>query len=94
MHVANQAGERQKAYSDDLRKTVIELAKSLPLEDILKLTACKKRTVERLLSTFRRTGKLRESPKGKRGRRSSVDEDTKSVSIFFLLFVLSSHYDR
>ena len=62
---ANQAGERQKAYSDDLRKIIIELAKSLPLDDILRLTSCKRRTIERLLSTFRQTGKLRESLKGK-----------------------------
>ena len=72
---------RAKPYSDDMRKLAVELAGAMALEEMVKITSMKRRTLERLLGTYKRTGKYRESPKGVRGRPSAVTPEIETVSL-------------
>ena len=70
-----------RTYSDDMRKLAVELASAMTMEEMLKATSLKRRTLERLLSTYRHTGKYRESPKGRKGRPSAMTPEVTSVSL-------------
>jgi len=85
---------RGKALSDDLRDVLLHMAQSLDINTITHYTGCKRRTVERILSDFRRTGSvsrqhLRLDPL--QGRRRAVKDQDVQVSLYSLVFNSFSH---
>ena len=47
---------RGQALSDDLRGAIVNMARSLDVESISQYTGCKRRTIERTLSDYRKKG--------------------------------------
>ena len=76
---AGSSNGRSKSYTDDMRRLLVELAQVMSMEEILKATSLKRRTVKRLLSTYRRTGELREAPNGQKGHPSVINESISMV---------------
>jgi hypothetical protein len=47
---------RGRALSDDLCGAIVNMARSLDVESISRYTGCKRRTIERTLSNYRKNG--------------------------------------
>jgi hypothetical protein len=47
---------RGRALSNDLRGAIVNMARSLDIDSIVRYTGCKRRTVERTLSDYRKKG--------------------------------------
>jgi len=72
--------------SEDLRWTLVNMHKHLGISDIVKYTGQSRRTVERILSIYRKKGCVMNSPQKKRGRKPILDQGDQDVSPLFSLF--------
>ena len=71
---------RAKPYSEDLRHVLVELATKNSVDELAALTALKKRTLKRFISTVKHSGQLKPLATGKKGRPSVIDNDIALVS--------------
>jgi transposase len=83
-----------KAISDDLREVLLHMAQFLDLTSIAHYTGCKRCTMERILSDYRRNGTVKQKAKIRlQGRRRLMkDQDVRvSRTVFirsvFILFI-------
>jgi len=74
---------RGKQISDDLRETIVQMAKKLNILHIMHYTGHKRRTIERILSDFRRHGTGARQRRGiaLRGRKRVLKTGDIRVSI-------------
>jgi hypothetical protein len=70
---------RHRPLSEDLRWVLVRMARSMSIPQILAHTGLKRRTIEHILSTYRCTGRVLNSPKKPRGRKPILDSDDAAV---------------
>lgn len=73
------------AFSEDLRGVLIymHVHRDLDSNTISLLTRVPRRTVQRVLTMWRRTGKVKPAPEGKRGRPRALDFADTQVHFHF-----------
>jgi len=82
---------RGKALSDDLRDVLLHMAQSLDVNTITKYTGCKRRTIERILSDFRKMGSVarrhlrKGSLQGRRRTMKGQDVQVRPLAPFFCI---------
>lgn len=76
-----------KALSEDLRGILIYMhdTTGLDVKTIASLTGVSRRTVYRVLSTWKRTGEVKPAPEGKQGRPRALDFADTQVNIHSVL---------
>ena len=94
---------RGKALSDDLRDVLLHMAQCLDINTITCYTGCKRRTIERILSDYRKRGSVARQHLRKdtlRGNRRAMKDQDVQVSLhsstlvhFLMPQILCSFYE-
>jgi Homeodomain-like domain len=76
----------RKRISDDLRWAIVRMRRALPIQEIMRFTGIKRRTIERILSEHRRLGAFIRDQHFRAGRKRIINDADDAVSEIFSVY--------